>query len=184
MVQKVQRNVHNKIIVMKIIIYVFSFPPSHTDGHAKGGGRNGVTIGLNPDLNNATQEYIVATLLHEAVHGYLNVLKSNFPLDYEAMKENFPVYFTDPSVNQNQEKTQHTLMVIDWVNEITKIITNMYPNYPLIHAQSISWGGLTNTRPYQLFADPIVKQQQNNINAYESGRFSGAKVGTTQTPCN
>ena len=155
-----------------------------TDGYAKGGGTFGVTIAINPDLNNATQEYVVATLLHEAVHGYLNILKSNFPNDYEALKENYPVYFRDPAVNQSQEKLQHTLMVFEWVNEITKVITSMYPNYPLIHAQSISWGGLTTTRPYQLLANPDVKQQQNNINAYESGRTPGTKVGATQNPCN
>lgn len=52
-----------------------------TDGyHTSYGNLNKQThnIRLNPDiLENSSQEYIAATMFHEALHGYLNIEKQN-----------------------------------------------------------------------------------------------------------
>jgi len=109
-------------------------------------------------LNNASQEYITATILHEAVHAWI---------DYQ-------YGHGSPEAN-----IQHNLMAQnDRFNMMRDALMEMFPNLSLQAATDLTWGGLKNTNAFsQLSATEQQRILQINYNYRE-------RINNTGTACS
>ena len=89
---------------------------------------NTYEITLNTDImENASQEYIAVTLMHEVLHAYLGA------------------YF---GIDRSND-VQHPLMVENYcVDFMANALRSMFPNMSMDDALALSWQGLDNTPSY------------------------------------
>ncbi len=104
-------------------------------------------------LNNSSQPYILATLLHEGLHAYFAWASTNDP----KFKSKYPCL----GVNANGEITfiidgEHEYMT-KYVNEIADVLKGAYPSLSQFEAEALSWGGLQKTRAYRLNCEALDK---------------------------
>lgn len=89
-----------------------------------------ISIRINPDLLNShsSQEYVVATMIHEVIHGLINgKIPSNVPIgDRKEWLNNF----------------EHETMANEYVDLMTNTLILLFPNMSRADASSLSWGGI------------------------------------------
>jgi hypothetical protein len=99
-----------------------------TTGYNYDGGVFTCSIRLNESiLNNATQEYAVATIIHETLHAYLQYKAGN-----------------TLSHGQNHEDISKNY-IVPFVN----LMKSIFPNMDLKDATAIAWGGVQGTSLWQ-----------------------------------
>ncbi len=107
-----------------------------TTDATKSGDYLNIDIYLNTNvLQNSSQEYIAATILHEVIHGYFNYLDSTNPVLGQQL---FPIFYSSLS----NENGQHDVMAFQYVNKIQGTILDAYPDLPIPVAEALAWGGL------------------------------------------
>lgn len=85
-----------------------------------------ITIALNEcALQNASQEYVAATIYHEILHAY---------------------FFAH---DRNSGLTQHSDMANKYINAMTNTLMEYFPNLSYQDAEALSWRGLENTQAWQ-----------------------------------
>ncbi|HEX8461662.1 MAG TPA: hypothetical protein VF623_09535, partial [Segetibacter sp.] len=128
------------------------------DGYAKG-----FDIYLNPTvLSNATQEYILVTMYHEALHTYLNLEyktlgSSAFNAKYPEIKvtehhnstfnlDNRYDYYIDEGAHQTQvnKDPQHRTMAEYFTDKLKDAILAFNPSFPVDRAQALARFGIFN----------------------------------------
>jgi hypothetical protein len=139
------------------------------------------TIRLNPwVLNNSTQEYIAATIIHEAVHAYIDFKSYQYltgVIDSTAFKTLFPLYWP-PKVLYRANNLyyyslgnlpQHQAMAANLIAIMTDPLKALYPNpgIPVALRDSIyngiSWGGLQETNVYKARSDTFSIKAINTM---------------------
>lgn len=170
-----------------------SLSGSQTDGTCLPVSSRNFTIHINPDvLNNATQEYIVVTYAHEAIHALMTYYKYNDP---EKGKKLFPMFFdpryptSDPKNNNHlNELRNHETMANAYVDKMVEVIKAINPTFPESKARHLAWGGLHETWIYQMKKKSSLMDSNGN-NIWEENvkltnqserSSSGIAVGT---PC-
>jgi hypothetical protein len=123
-----------------------------TDNHLSTLQLNGGTISgdLVIDLNattltTATNEYILATLYHEALHGYLFIMKKE--LGTAAFNTQFPAIstYTDPTSGKTYDVLDlHSQMAANFLTPLQNAIKLMNPNLTDAYALEIAEGGIIN----------------------------------------
>ncbi|HVI44571.1 MAG TPA: hypothetical protein VM802_06865 [Chitinophaga sp.] len=99
-------------------------PDYETDGDTQGSGSpNGefknLTVTLNTTaLQNATLEYIVATIYHEAIHAYLH------------------------AIDFDRNLSQHNEMGFTYINRMSMAIKEAFPNISPEDSYALAWGGV------------------------------------------
>ena len=150
--------------------------PSDIDGETEAGSLNNpdsvysTTIHLNKlILDSSTQEYIAATIIHEAIHSYIRYCQhqvQNGYMDTTTFKNLFPLYWP-PNIAYAGGGTnfysigssvQHQVMAGNLINIMTDPLKSLFPNSNLSIGlrdsvyTALSWGGLNKTAAY--FAHP------------------------------
>lgn len=114
-----------------------------------------ITISLNtPILQNASQEYITATILHEALHAYF-----------------------DFKNGQSDETGQHVTMSSQpYITQFSAKMQQIYPNMSNEDALALAWGGLEGTPAY----DDLRAAQPYNVGQMflANGQYKDGEKGT------
>lgn len=113
-----------------------------------------VVLNVNK-LPNASKEYVVATVLHEIVHAYINLQGLNGI--YSNNHHLFPQFFA----------------------ELTSSLVSMFPSMSPQLAADLTWGGLYTSLRFQ----SLSPQEQQRIMAVNTAHRSG-NVNGVGTPCN
>ncbi len=114
------------------------------------------TIRLNPDLfTYGTKEYLAATVVHEAMHAYIDYQFKRYALGYIdsfVVKNQFPIFWGYLGLaNASTAYQQHFLMANNWVTTIAHSLTafSISPGQSIPMRDSIyrslAWGGLHET---------------------------------------
>ncbi len=106
-------------------------------------------------LDSASQEYIAATIFHEAIHAWIDY---SFPVPTEAAQH-----------HESMAQSGNIQMVANAIREI-------YPNLSMQDAIDLSWGGLQNTIAWT----NLTPQERDRINQVNNAH----KFGTSGTPCS
>ncbi len=127
------------------------------------------TIRLNPwVLKHATQEYIAATLIHEAIHAYIDFkyleYRSNI-IDSNTFKTLFPLYWPPKMSNGSflppGNNSQHNTMAANLIEIMTNPLKSLFPNQSITTIlrdsiyHGLSWGGLGNTAVFSTRSDSL-----------------------------
>ena len=131
-------------------------------------------------LNNSTKEYIGVTYAHEVIHALIQYYELNDPVKG---KELFPIFYETPDLEDGEHLTMGRL----YVDEMTDIIRKLNPSLPANDATCLAWGGLQNTRAYdmqrfqydQINGSGAWDQLMSVVNTREKNSFSTANG----TPC-
>lgn len=109
----------------------------------------------NTNLQNASQEYIVITIMHEILHAYFALAK------------------WDPT-KEDRDTRDHRKMANDYVCILADALTEMFPDMDYQEATALSWGGLEKTDVYQ--AMPLAdRNKMEATNSYYRLGISGTK---------
>lgn len=109
----------------------------------------------NTNLQNASQEYIISTIMHEILHAY------------------FAIATWDPT-KEDRNGRDHRKMANDYVCILADALTEMFPDMDYNEATALSWGGLELTDVYQ--ALPLADRNKfESINNYYKMGISGTK---------
>lgn len=102
-------------------------------------------------LNIASQDYLVATIMHESIHAYLYYKKHT--LDSLTFHQQFPLYDSTPT-----NMGQHLQMAASYVQVISDVIKSFNPSLnnsvDSIYANALAWGGLEKTPAFQNNINP------------------------------
>jgi hypothetical protein len=122
------------------------------------------TIRLNPwVLKNSTKEYIASTIVHEALHAYINFkFKQYFNqiggVDSNKLKQLFPIYWgvynNSPYTNGGATTPSHNIMAANMIQAMATPLygltnTSMPATIKDSIYRSLAWGGLNNTTIWQ-----------------------------------
>lgn len=135
------------------------FEVSNIDGYQF----NGV-IKFNPYyVRNSTKEYTVSTIVHEAIHAYIEYMfqayTRNMPgIDSAYLAQHFPIHWDYFKHNPIGENLQHRLMAQHYVNTIQNITRIFYnPDADTATANKVSralaWSGLEKTSVWKTLTD-------------------------------
>lgn len=116
---------------------------------ANGNRTLGIDITLNSALQNASNEFIVSTILHEALHSYFIYRNSIGGLD-------------------------HTLMAQQYIDWFKSIMTTLFPNIDNDTNTALAWGGLEETSGWAAKSD-IEKNHIVGINNEHKSGIVGQK---------
>ena len=126
-----------------------------TDGYCKVVNMDSISgnvnIFLNPDiLNNATKEFILVTMYHEALHGYLSYEKERLGDDFEKKYPN--VYFYNAlSMNNGivyekfqflESKKGGHFKFAPFIDKLVEAVHSFNPNLPLNTAKAMAKSGI------------------------------------------
>jgi hypothetical protein len=125
-----------------------------------------VKIRLNPDmLNNSTKEYIVTTIVHEAMHAYIDYVFAQYNQGYLPqsdsirIKNQFPIFWGHVDyIMKPSELQQHNLIALNWVQNIKQSLyafTNNEINPAVKDSiyNALAWGGLGMTDIFKTRTD-------------------------------
>jgi hypothetical protein len=122
-----------------------------TDGAIQSNGRITINIVLNRiALVNSSQEFILATIFHEAIHAILKINTEDTIFD------------------------SHEQMASDYLEEMSDALKELFPAISIQDAAALVWGGLFETSSWNKLAanDPSSANQILKIN---QGYLNGAK---------
>jgi hypothetical protein len=125
----------------------------------QGGTVTFVKMNTNLLQSNASQEYVIATFLHEFTHALMNAKA--------------PPGNTDRNFVNNFE---HEQMAEDYINTFANLMKKHFPSMSTVEARELAWGGLEKTNAYRLL-DESKKQLIYSTNYLH-------KTGGAGTPCN
>ncbi len=124
-------------------------------------GHFGALISINPDmLENATKEYITTTIVHEAMHAYIDYIYTEYNagrVDSNYIKQHFPIFWGRIQRSPG-EMLQHNNMALNWVQHISAPLY-FFTNNEIDSLKkdeiynALGWGGLENTDAFAARTD-------------------------------
>jgi hypothetical protein len=93
-------------------------------------------------LNGSVRDYIAATLIHEAIHAYINYQRTVLPPD--TFNTRFPIFG-----NYIGNDPHHNEMANNYVNIMASVISGLNPNLSTFNSQALAWGGLDMTTAWR-----------------------------------
>lgn len=141
----------------------------HDDGYTKI-SRNSksyfeATINLNPwVLNHSSKEYILVTMVHESVHAYIDYWHSRYQfglIDSTDFKIMFPCFWEPNRPLSNTELQQHTEIVNNYLELMTRSIRSFNPMVSEQIARDLAFGGLQSTTVWSNRSDTNSIKQTN-----------------------
>ncbi len=129
-------------------------------------------IGLNPDvLNNASKEYILVTLYHEALHAYLDHMKSTLTA------AQFNAQFAGYNVNggrllMSQDPQHWPLSYVNFINGLKDVILEFNPSYDPVRAAALAKGGIIVLNTAEI---NVNKQERNTNDPINNPGYTGTK---------
>lgn len=149
-----------------------------TDGNYLGyaGSTNGTAgtyrVGMNPDvLANASKEYILVTLYHEALHAYLDHKKRTLTtLEFNTQFAGYTV--NGGRLLMSQDPQHWPMAYANFVNGLRDVILEFNSSYDFARATALAKGGiitLSNTE------SDINKQERNTNDPVNNPGYTGTK---------
>ncbi len=135
------------------------------------------TIQLNPwVLKNSTEEYIASTIIHEAIHAYIDFKYYQYitnQIDSIEFKTLFPIYWP-PNISGGiyippGNLSQHKIMASNLVATMTNSLISTYPNASIPPElrdsiyRGLTWGGLQHTTAFLSRSDTLAIKAINII---------------------
>ena len=172
---------------IKLTVKVDHNLPFETDGTTEPGNINSMdsvystSIHLNKwMLDHSTQEYIAATIIHEAMHAYIRFCQhqvQNNYMDTTTFKNLFPLYwppnvaYYGSSANYYSigASVQHQVISSNLISIMTESLVNLFPNNNIRATlrdsiyTGISWGGLQGTPSFYAHPDTMFIHAANII---------------------
>lgn len=172
---------------IKLTIVANASLPYSIDGQTDNGNLNSsedtysTTIHLNSwMLNHSTQEYIAATIIHEAVHAYIQYCYhqyTNGHMDSTSFKNMFPLYWPPKSLYQSNNiyfyqmgnSAQHKAMAASMINLMKHPLISLYPNTSINAStrdsvyEAITWGGFGETPSFAVRPDTLYIRAMNSM---------------------
>lgn len=117
-----------------------------------------ISIGINPDiLKNATKEYILVTIYHEALHAYFSFKRNQ--LGETEFNNQFTGMFVNGGRLIGAQDPQHWSMgYTNFVNGLRDVIIAYNPNFDRNRAYALALGGINDLTPAQL----LINQKEKN----------------------
>ncbi len=119
------------------------------------------TIKLNPwVLKNSTKEYILATIVHEALHAYIDFKFQQYfqgqgGVTQQILANLFPIFWgsTGPYTNGGTPTNSHNIMATNLISVISNSLyslNNVTMSAPMKDSiyRSLAWGGLYKTNVF------------------------------------
>lgn len=129
-------------------------------------------IELNPwVLQNATKEYILVTMLHEAIHSYIDYWYNQYltkAIDSSTFKSRFPIFWNYKQILKDPvEIAQHNTMAENYITTMKDAIKSYNPNATDTAAVALAWGGLQQTTVWKTKSDTtnIINMNLNSRDA-------------------
>lgn len=117
-----------------------------------------ISIRLNLKvLQGSSREFIASTIMHEIVHGYLDIINKTYT-----------------------EGLDHNIMATDYVNSFQSALQSMYGT-DASEANALGWGGLHNTDKWSQMLSGNVENTNNILNINQEHMKGSA--GTKGTKC-
>ncbi|MBB5624119.1 hypothetical protein HDE69_005216 [Pedobacter cryoconitis] len=143
----------------------YDFPFNNTKnteaytGFSSLSNRHNITISFNTNtMPNHSQEYNVATVYHEILHAYFDIL-------YGVPEPGNPMLVPD----------HHEYIADNYVNMLTKDLMSIFPNLSESDARNLSWGGLQNTNIYKRLL-PATQNEIIRINTLYSTKSTNPAI--------
>ena len=134
------------------------------------------SINLNNKFLNGSQDYIIATMLHESLHSYIywkytEMVSINH--DTTAFDLMFPIYSSIP----RQSQRDHEEMANNYVNKISTILKQINPNLDNTISKALAWAGLEETSVYKnMNKDSTDKYSKINKDAIQLSNPANAHL--------
>jgi hypothetical protein len=138
-------------------------------------------------LDEATELSLARTMMHEAVHAYLN---SYFANDPAAANKAYPELVDDwvTAKNPNFNTIQHNEMVRSFVEDIANSLKEfgISRNYNLSDQfyNDLAWGGLTETDAFEELDQTDIDRITDRLNAELTSQTVGNEVPSNSKACN
>lgn len=133
------------------------------------------TIKLNTIiLENATKEYLLATMYHEAIHSYLRAKRNQlglavFSVEYPEITEYEYTYGNGKRTKKYKIDERHTRFAV-YVDALTDAILSFNSNMPLASARAMAKMGIVT--------EESMTNQEKLLNGYERDVSQGNSKGT------
>lgn len=116
-------------------------------------------------LNKATNEFLVVTYIHEAVHAFIDYQRirlRNGQIDSTTFKTMFPIYWNTIGT----DTAQHLTMTQNYINKFKTVLANYNPNLPDSILTALAWHGLGETTTWKLQPDTarMLRIQRDALN--------------------
>jgi hypothetical protein len=166
---------------INLIVYPYNFNDSTIDADSRKDSMGHFRIRLNTFmLNNASKDYIAATIIHEAVHAYIIYMKpvnkgGGGGMDSATFAQTFPIYMQYLGNN-----AQHNEMAANYVNLMKGTILALNPTLNNYNAEAICWGGLEDTAPWNSRSDTGSIKFRNTVAKY----LNRSHFDSTGSPVN
>jgi len=143
-------------------------------------------IELNPwVLENSTKEYILVTMLHEAIHSYIDYWYNQYltkQIDSTTFKNRFPIFWDyKKTLKDPVEIAQHNAMANNYINTMTNAIKSYNPNASNEAAEALAWGGLQETTVWKSKTDTTtvidINMNSRNVNLNKFSQYNFQKCG-------
>lgn len=113
-------------------------------------------ININPwVMQNSSKEYIAATLIHEAIHGYINVVYYRYKHNWTGYDSNYVKthlgIFWDFLEHQGTTNptAQHNEMAVNYVAKMKEFLIGFCPGIDDAMATALAWGGLRDSNVWK-----------------------------------
>lgn len=128
-------------------------------------------IGINPDvLDNATKEYILVTLYHEALHAYF--VQKEINLGVAEFKRQFLGIAVYGGRLLGVQDSEHWPMgYTDYIRGLRNSIISFNPNFSLDRAMALAKAGIIVLTP----EESKINKQERNTNDPNSPGYQGTK---------
>lgn len=97
-------------------------------------------------LNNSSQDYIAVTMIHEAIHAYINYMRRT--LDSNTFKQYFPIYWANIG-----NDAHHNEMANNYLRTMENVVKFFNPNIASNVANALAWGGLQSSNLWKINPD-------------------------------
>lgn len=124
----------------------------------------------------ASQDWILATIIHETIHSYIlynEELVKNGQMTQDQFDRLFPLYVMD--------NTGHQTMGLAYVNKIADILQRNNPNLSREEALALSRVGLEETGYWAIYLN--TQEKRDAIRANNIGRGTETSSTSTQKNC-
>lgn len=135
----------------------------------------GILFINNRYTSQATKDWILATLIHEMIHGYIDYQEKRLENDLisqEDFDEKFPLF--------SEDDTHHTTMGFRYVEVISNILMEANPNLASFEALALARAGLQGNSYWNTLS---YEEKQNSSKYNDIGRGEFQDTSSKQIKC-
>lgn len=125
-------------------------------------------VRLNPRIADFSKEYILSTIIHEALHVYMYYYRVEKSLEFDSK---FPIY--------SSTGDDHAEMAENYIDKMAEVLQNYNSSLTENEAKGLAWGGLMSEE----------FEAWKNFDSDKRGRYGAKKLAAkfgfpNFTPCN